>query len=247
MMDANQLKKYLDDNPFAKLGDVVTQMLYDAIVTLDMPPASKLNVNQLAAELGISRTPVAEAINKLRGYGFVEQRPGSSGYYIVDMTLADMIDLYNAREAIECEAAALCAETATPEIIQRLDSLAVEFRKVFPKQDGKLLKETDLPFHKLIIESCGNKYLLRSYNELLPNITMYQSSWIKFIDPEMVNPWTSRVVHQHSAIVSAIKMRLPGLAREAMSQHILSSRDFVAYSDNTSDPFFTVKKSGGRP
>ncbi len=58
--------------------------------------------------------------------------------------------------------------------------------------DGKRLKETDMPFHKLIVEYSGNKYLIRSYNELLPNLTMYQGSWPKFISPEQSNPGPAR-------------------------------------------------------
>lgn len=241
-MEFNKLQTYLDKNPFVKLSDAVTQMLYDAIVTLELPPGSRLNVNQVAAELGISRTPISEAISKLQSYGFVEQRGGASGFYIVDMSLADMLDLYSTREAIECEAVYLCAENIDTDTLAKLDGLAVEFGRAFPKQDGRLLMETDLPFHRLIIDNCGNKYLQRCYRELLPNITMYQSSWIKFIDPDMCNPWTSKVVHQHSAIVAAIRMHLPSLAKEAMSQHIRSSQNFVAFSDNTSDPFSIVKR-----
>lgn len=241
-MDRGKLQSYLEHNPFAKLGNAVTQMLYDEIVVLDIPPASKLNINQIASELGISRTPVAEAIQKLQAIGFVETHPNSSGFYVTDMTLRDMIDLYNARAAIECEAAALCAEDAPAEAIQKMEALANEFKKAIPKNDGKTLRDTDMPFHGLIVEACGNKYLIRSYNELLPNLTMYQGSWIRFIDPEQVNPWSSQVVHQHSAIATAIKMRLPLLARQAMAEHIKSSLSFVAYSDNTPDPFWIVKK-----
>ena len=242
-MNREKLESYLEKNPFAKLSEVVTQILYDQIVVLDIPPASKLNINQIATDLGISRTPVVEAINRLQAIGFVETRPRASGFYVTDMNLLDMIDLYDARTAIECEATALCADKASPEAIAQLDSLATEFKKAVPRMDGKRLKETDMPFHKLIVESSGNKYLIRSYNELLPNLTMYQGSWSKFISPEQSNPWSSQVVHQHGAIVSSIKLHIPALARQAMAEHIKSSLNFVAYSDNTDDPFWIVKRS----
>ena len=231
-MNREKLESYLEKNPFAKLSEVVTQILYDQIVVLDIPPASKLNINQIATDLGISRTPVVEAINRLQAIGFVETRPKASGFYVTDMNLLDMIDLYDARTAIECEAAALCADKASPEAVAQMDSLATEFKKAVPRMDGKRLKETDMPFHKLIVESSGNKYLIRSYNELLPNLTMYQGSWSKFISP-----------HQHGAIVSSIKLHIPALARQAMAEHIKASLNFVAYSDNTDDPFWIVKRS----
>ena len=101
-MNREKLESYLEKNPFAKLSDVVTQILYDEIVVLDIPPASKLNINQMATDLGISRTPVVEAINRLQAIGFVETRPRTSGFYVTDMNMRDMIDLYDARTAIEC-------------------------------------------------------------------------------------------------------------------------------------------------
>ncbi len=242
-MYREKLESYLENNPFAKLSDVVTQILYDEIVVLDIPPASKININQLASDFGISRTPVVEAINRLQAIGFVETRPHASGFYVTDMNMRDMIELYDARMAIECEAAALCAEKASPDAIQRLDELAAEFKRAVAMTDGNRLKDTDMPFHQLIVESSGNKYLIRSYRELLPNLTMYQGSWPKFIPPEGENPWSSQVVHQHGAIVSAIKLHIPSLARQSMAEHIRSSLNFVAYSDTTDDPFWIVKRS----
>ena len=118
-MYREKLESYLENNPFAKLSDVVTQILYDENVVLDIPPASKININQLASDFGISRTPVVEAINRLQAIGFVETRPHASGFYVTDMNMRDMIELYDARMAIECEAAALCAEKASPDAIQR--------------------------------------------------------------------------------------------------------------------------------
>lgn len=72
-MNREKLESYLEKNPFAKLSDVVTQILYDEIVVLDIPPTSKLNINQIATDLGISRTPVVEAINRLQAIGFVKR------------------------------------------------------------------------------------------------------------------------------------------------------------------------------
>ena len=92
------------------------------------------------------------------------------------------------------------------------------------------------------MESSGNKYLIRSYNELLPTLKMYQGSWTKFINPGTTNPWSSQVVHQHVAIVSAIKLHIPALARQAMAEHIQSSLNFVAYCEDSGDVFAVFKR-----
>lgn len=180
-MNREKLESYLEKNPFAKLSDVVTQILYDEIVVLDIPPTSKLNINQIATDLGISRTPVVEAINRLQAIGFVETRPKASGFYVTDMNLLDMIDLYDARTAIECEAAALCADKASPEAIAQLDSLATEFKKAVPRMDGKKL------FHNVIRECCAvanakgvkmdaDEFIRVDHQHIIDNISDYYPS-----------------------------------------------------------------------
>lgn len=241
-MDRAIIDSYLEKNPFIKLSEIVADVIYDEIIGLNIPPSSKLNINQIANELGVSRTPVVEAMVALQEIGFVETRPNINGFYVTDMNLRDLLELYSARSAIECEAAALCAENASPENIEQLEALATAFQKAIPMRDSQALHETDLPFHQLIIESCGNKYLIRSYNELLPNLRMYQRSWTKFISPEKNNPWASKVLHQHLAIVSCIKMHIPSLAKQSMEEHIKSSINFVAYSETADDPFSIFKK-----
>ena len=116
-MNRDTLQQYIDKSPFSKLRDVVAQLLYDQIISLDILPGTKLNINQLAANLGISRTPVAEAVAQLHERGFVVTKPDAPGYFVLDLSMNDMINLYRVRAAIECEAAALCTERASAEVI----------------------------------------------------------------------------------------------------------------------------------
>ena len=104
-MDRFQLKKLMQTHPDAKLKDLVQQLLYEDIVNLRLAPGSKLNVNQMAATLGISRTPVVEAVAGLTEIGFVVSHPGVPGSFVLDLSLTDMINLYRVRDAIESEAA----------------------------------------------------------------------------------------------------------------------------------------------
>ena len=101
---------------------------------------------------------------------------------------------------------------------------------------------TDMPFHGLIVESCGNKYIQKCYKMLLPNLTMYQSSMIKFISSSEDNPWSPSVIYNHVAVVEAIKMHIPDLAKQAMADHVKSSLNFTMFSGGGADPFATVRK-----
>ena len=83
-MDKYKLNEYISANPDAKLRDLVMNLLYDEIVSLRIAPGTKLNVNQIAASLGISRTPVAEAVGSLADIGFVVSHPGQAGNFVLE-------------------------------------------------------------------------------------------------------------------------------------------------------------------
>ncbi|MGI5976659.1 MAG: GntR family transcriptional regulator [Candidatus Limivicinus sp.] len=241
-MDQFTLKHYMAKNPDAKLRDIVTDLIYDEIINLKLIPGTKLNVNQISSSLGVSRTPVAEAIAKLTEIGFVVQHEGQTGSFVLNLDLHDMINLYRVRSAIESEAAALCAHAADDETVSKLYALAEAFEASVVSRDIRGMKETDMPFHRIIIDSCGNSYVIECYNQLLPKLTMYQSSMLKFIGDRsnQANPWLPSVKYNHISVVSSIRMRMPELARKAMEEHVDASLNFTALSGNGGDPFLTL-------
>ena len=243
-MDAYQLKALIAQHPDAKLRDLVQQLLYDDIVNLRIAPGSKLNVNQLAAALGVSRTPVAEAVAGLGEIGFVTSHPGVPGSFVLELSLSDMIDLYRVRDAIESEAAALSAHKADDRCVLELSELADAFRDSVLRRDIRGMRETDMPFHRLIVRASENPYLLQSYELLLPKLTMYQASMLAFVGQERSasNPWMPAVQFNHLAVVSAIRLRLPALARQAMAEHIANSLAFTSRSGDAADPFRALRK-----
>ena len=242
-MDRYELQKLISEQPEAKLKDLVMKLIYDDIISLKLPPRARLKVNQLASALGISRTPVVEAVAGLMEIGFVVSRPEQQGYFILELSLPDMISLYQVRNAIESEAAYLCAFHADDSTIRQLTSLADAFRDSVTMKDIRGMKDTDMPFHRLIIDSCGNAYLQRSYAQILPYLTRYQASMLEFIGRanNTNNPWLSNVKYNHTALVSAIRMRLPDLARQSMADHISSSLSFTSLSGEQVDPFASLQ------
>jgi DNA-binding GntR family transcriptional regulator len=239
-----KLQQYMDKNPDGKLRDIVTQMLYDDIVSLHISPGTKLNVNQLAASLGISRTPVAEAIAQLTEIGFVVTHPGQSGSFVLDLSMPDMINLYQVRSAIEGQAAALCARSADDDVVRQLVILADSFKDSVIRRDMRGMKDTDMPFHQLIINSCGNAYIKQSYELILPKLTMYQASMLEFIglDSSKENPWMTSVTFNHTSVASAIRIRMPDLARQSMEEHVTTSLNFTTMTGQPPDPFANKMK-----
>ena len=243
-MDKYQLKQYMNTSPDAKLKDLVMKLLYDEIVNLRLAPGTKLNVNQLSNALGISRTPVAEAIAGLTDIGFVVSRPGQVGSFVVELSLPDMIALYRVRSAIEGEAAFLCARNADEGVIRELSLLADAYKESVLRHDSRGMKDTDMPFHRLVVNSCGNPYVVRSYEQILPKLTMYQASLLEFLSQKSSesNPWAQSVTYNHTSVVSAIQMRMPDLARQAMANHINTSLNFTSLIGDRPDPFLALQK-----
>ena len=231
-MNRFDLQKQIEQQPEAKLKDLIMKMLFDDIISLKIAPGSRINVNQIASAMGISRTPVVEAVAGLTEAGFIVNRPEASGSYVLELSLKDMISLYQVRDAIESEAAFLCAHNAEDSTIRELTRLADAFRDSVIMHDIRGMKDTDMPFHRMIIESCGNTYLIRSYEQIVPYLTRYQASMLEFIGRSSndQNPWLSGVKYNHTALVSAIRLRLPELARQSMKDHIASSLNFTSMS-----------------
>ena len=242
-MDRYQLREYMAAEPEAKLRDLVSKLIYDEIVALRIAPGARLNVNQIATSLGISRTPVAEAIAKLTDIGFAVTHPGQSGSYVLDLSLTDMISLYQVRSAIESEAAALAAYSADEAAVRELTVLAEAFHDSVTRRDIRGMKDTDMPFHRLLIDSCGNPYLKESYELLLPKLTMYQSSMVEFIGKMggEDNPWMPSVKYNHTSIISAIRLRMPEMARHSMADHVSASLSFTSLAGHGADPFTAIK------
>lgn len=243
-MDRYKLKQYMEQNPDSKLRDLVMKLLYDEIVGLHIAPGTKLNVNQLASSLGISRTPVAEAVSSLAEIGFVVTRQGQSGSFVLDLSLHDMINLYRVRNAIESEAASLCAHHADEAVVRELSGLAEAFSDSVVRRDIRGMKDTDMPFHRLVVNACGNPYIVRSYEQILPKLIMYQSSMLEFVGQKSNedNPWLPSVKFNHISVVSAIRMRMPELARQSMADHINTSLNFTSLSGDGADPFLALRK-----
>ena len=244
-MDRYQLRRYMEAEPGAKLRDLVTKLLYDEIVSLRILPGTKLNVNQLASSLGVSRTPVAEAVASLSEIGFVINRPGQSGSFVLDLNMVDMINLYRVRNAVESEAASLCAYAADDSTVRELTMLAEAFKASVEKRDTVGMRDTDMPFHRMIVQACGNPYLVQSYEAILPKLTMYQASMIEFVGQKgnESNPWMSSVKYNHVSVVSAIRMRQPELARQSMADHIRTSLSFTSLSGEGADPFHPLRRA----
>ena len=149
------------------LFDTVYSRLRDMILANVLRPGQKLIDRDLAEELGISRTPVREALGRLAMMGLVEAR-SRRGYYVRQYSIEEVSDIYEFRKILEVNAARLAAKNAQPEDILVFDRILSDLRKLNTKPTN-LVKyiELDLELHNQIGKASGNASLCQAVQNLM--------------------------------------------------------------------------------
>jgi DNA-binding GntR family transcriptional regulator len=210
------------------------------LISGEFSPGSRIRYGPVGKELGISATPVREAIGQLANEGFVELVP-QLGAVVRKVSSDELIEIYELREALESYAAASAAtrvsETRLKEISDQLDvmvGLAARVRKskssTASKRVVQQFEKADLAFHMLIIESTGNQLMVRTVGnqQLLTGIfSMERHGYDETV--------MARTCKDHATILKALKSGDPDAAREAMATHIRNGLD-TSLAENTQKP-----------
>lgn len=154
---------------YKPLRDVVFESLRDAILKSVLKPGERLMEIQLAEELGVSRTPIREAIRKLEQEGFVVIIP-RKGAYVSEISLKDLNDVYEIRAALEGLAASLAAERATRDEIDQMEMCLVRETGLLDCDNYLATVESDIELHNLIYKAARNERLYSTLNNLLEQI-----------------------------------------------------------------------------
>ena len=136
-----------------------SELAYNALrkllVEFQLKPESRLNEVQLSRSLGVSRTPVREALNRLASEGFVSVTP-NRGFFVRSLSTEDMLDLYELRCILECAAFRLVCERAEDSEIQRLATYWESIKSDYRNNPTDTILAEDEAFHLLIAEISGN-------------------------------------------------------------------------------------------
>jgi DNA-binding GntR family transcriptional regulator len=204
------------DRAYAALRDVIVSLnIYE------QPGQVRLDERQLAQDLGISRTPVREAMAQLEREGFVRSVP-RRGIYVVRKSKQDVIELITAWAALESMAARLITTTASDEEIATLRSMFAKF------ENGELharldeYSEVNIEFHQAIIRMSRNRVLIDLAENLFTHMRMIRRKTIGEEDR------ANRSIHDHMNIIRAIEARETAKAEELVRAHALGLADHVA-------------------
>ena len=155
----------LNMDAYHPLRDVVFNTLREAILKGELKPGERLMELQLAAKLGVSRTPIREAIRMLEQEGLAVTMP-RKGAEVAKMTLKDMEDVLQIREALDELAASIACEQMTKEQLDTLTETMHEFEESTKSKDLKKIAAADVQFHDIIYQATGNPKLVNMLNNL---------------------------------------------------------------------------------
>ena len=171
-----QLQANIDE--FLPLRDVVFNTLRKAILTGELQPGERLMEIHLANQLGVSRTPIREAIHKLALEGLVIMIP-RRGAEVAQITEKSLKDVLEVRRALD----ALCAELACDRITEaekkQLQKACSDFEKATVTGDATTIAEADVTLHDIIVAATGNERLIQLVNNLSEQMYRYRFEYIK--------------------------------------------------------------------
>ena len=212
-------KLNLDD--YKPLRDIVFENLREAILEGKLEPGQRLMEVQLAEQLGVSRTPVREAIRKLELEGLVIMLP-RKGAYVANVSLKDIIDVLEIRASLEGLAALLATERIRDEELTKLKKIAGEFEKMLiNNEDIDVLLKKDVEFHECIFNATNNKKLVQLINSLWEQVYRFRVTYVSDVD------MPSKIIEEHKNIVDAISKGDPELAQKHAIEHIERAENFM--------------------
>lgn len=204
------------------LSSELTETLRDAIITGDIAQGSKLSETKLAKELDVSRGPLREAIRRLEGMNLIQHIP-QHGARVVTLSTELILQIYDAREALESKAVALAARNMSSQEIDELNREIDAQSKHMRDNTGAMIPaESDYAFHESIIRGSKNKIIERALlRELYNLIKMFR------YQHEFARTSTTNALIEHRQIVYAIEQRDAELAETTMRRHIARARERI--------------------
>ena len=201
-------------NEYLPLRDVVFNTLRQAILRGELKPGERLMEIQLANKLGVSRTPIREAIRKLELEGLVLMIP-RKGAEVAEITEKNMRDVLEVRKALEELAVQLACEKITQEELEELEKAGENFKKVLNRsKDITEVAEADVRFHDVIYMATDNQKLIHLLNKLREQMYRYRVEYLKNPDVH------EQLIQEHEEIVYHIKRREKAEATAVTCQHI---------------------------
>lgn len=215
--------------PRVILSDQAYVVLRDAIFEKRLPPGSRLSVPDMAERLGISRSPVREAVARLAHEGLVKMVPNKGGV-VAELGIDDLLEIYELREILEGLAASLAAARVNDESLGQLRNLYERHVQVVEAGRTDEHMALDMAFHRLTRELTGNRRLLYTLDRLQGQIRLAMST------TQQSRGGMAQAVAEHQVILNALATRDPVRAENAAREHIRRLRRDLQVASRSDEP-----------
>ncbi|PKM90044.1 MAG: GntR family transcriptional regulator [Firmicutes bacterium HGW-Firmicutes-12] len=211
MRDSRIAALLLDE--YKPLRDIVFESLREAITNQVLKPGERLLENDLAEEMGVSRTPIREAMHKLEQEGLISIIP-RKGAFVTQISLQDIKEIYEIRSTLESLASGLTAERATLEEIEEMQRCLVREAGFLNSEDITATVNEDICLHGMIYKAARNDRLLNTLDNLREQI--YRMRFAVTMQPI----WKKKSLEMHKRLVEAISGRDIEEAQNLARSHI---------------------------
>jgi DNA-binding GntR family transcriptional regulator len=194
----------------------VYKNIKEAIVNRNLPPGSQLKESDLVEKLGVSRTPIREALNQLFKEGMVEIYP-RQGAFVKSWTKDDVIEVLILREVLEGVAARIATKRLEEDSIRALEGYFRDYRSGLIDYG-----QADSKFHNDIILASGSSRLITLVNNLMDSLQMMDMRAVSFKYPERIN----ESLAEHLRIIDAFKAKDEMRAEQLTREHFRRTRSF---------------------
>ena len=205
----SQLKRLVHPS----LGDRVYKAIRDLISGRVFPPGSKLNVERLCRDLGVSRTPVWDAMKRLEAEGLVETVP-RQGVFVLNFSVEKVREIYTVREVLEGLAARLAAERVGPGELAALESVVRRQEVAVRAVDFERYSRADLDFHSRVLAGAKNHLLSRLLESVYGQMLVLR---LRTLSLRERIEWSFA---EHTRVFEAVAARDPERAEAAARTHV---------------------------
>ncbi len=210
----------LIENDYLPLREVVYLTLRDAILRGEIKPGERMLEMKLASVLGVSRTPIREAISRLEQDGLVIVIP-RRGAQVACMTLKDMEDVYKVRTTLETLALSYVCGKMTTEQIAELRLVEKAFEQAVSSGEFEEIERKDQEFHMVIYRATDNKHLVSILGATTDQLSRYRWAYLQH------QSLMQQLIDEHRAIVTAIESGDYDASLKATMNHLESQQAIV--------------------
>jgi DNA-binding GntR family transcriptional regulator len=210
-------------NDYKPLREVIFNSLREAIIIGELRPGERLMEVQLAEKMGVSRTPVREAIRKLELEGLVDMIP-RKGAHVAELSVKDIMDVLEVRASLDGLATALAAERITDDELKELNHINGQFSTYIEKENLSGSVKKDVEFHDIIYKASRNDKLITILSNLREQVQRFRVIYLKdYSSPK-------NLIKEHNDIFAAVSSRSLESARAVAKTHIKNQEKTILSS-----------------